>query len=32
VLVVGVTDWAYSRVVLATRNPHADARLVEQAR
>lgn len=32
VLVVGITDWAYRRVVLATRDPHADARLVEEAR
>ncbi len=31
VLVVGVTDWAYRRVVIATRDPHADAALLEEA-
>ena len=28
VLVVGVSDWAYSRLVLATQDPHADALLL----
>ena len=29
VLVISVTDWAYSRLVLATRDPRADALLLE---
>jgi hypothetical protein len=28
VLVIGVADWAYGRLVLASRDPHADALLL----
>ena len=28
VLVIGVTEWAYSRLVLGTRNPHVDAAML----
>jgi hypothetical protein len=28
VLVISVTDWAYSRVIIATRDPQADASLL----
>ena len=31
VLVVTVGDWAYSRLVLATKDPHADAATIEKA-
>jgi hypothetical protein len=29
VIVIRVTDWAYSRLILATRDPHADASLLK---
>jgi hypothetical protein len=30
VLVIGVSDWAYTRLILGTRDPHADASLLKQ--
>ncbi len=32
VIVIGITDWAYSRLILATRDPHADASLLKTTR
>ena len=31
VLVISITDWAYSRLILATRDPHADESLLKQS-
>ena len=31
VLVVNITDWTYSRLILATRDLHADASLLKQS-
>jgi hypothetical protein len=29
VMVIRITDWAYSRLILATRDPHVDASLLQ---
>jgi hypothetical protein len=29
VIVIGITDWAYSRLILTTRDPHPDASLLK---